>query len=359
MANGRFPRPPFACEGFVDDGDQRRAGAVAVRESAALPQRNAHGAEVIAIRVVKQRDGHCGRLRRRPVQDRVEPVAAIAHRWRAVHSAYGRNPRQAVQVAFQLAVEAADSLRALVRRGRQHQVERQHMLGDKTGIGRLGRDQVAQQQSGGKGQHQRDGDLGHDQCAPRSLPAPPGRRAGTVFQGGDQVRPPGGEHRRDTGEQPGQYGDSGRKQQHAPIERGLRKTWNVARPGGNERARSPLRQQTAGHAAQRRQQQILGKQLPDQTPPAGADGRADADFACAGGGARQHQAGHVRACDNQHQSRGCQQDQQRGTDVASHGFGQEDARGAMLRLGSRVRLGQAPHDQIQVRDGGSQRRSRF
>jgi hypothetical protein len=105
-----------------------------------------------------------------------------------------------------------------------------------------------------------------------------------------------------------------------------------------------LRQQSAGAAAERRQHQVLREQLAHEPRAAGADGGADGDLARAGARARQHQAGHVGAGDDQHQSRGCQQDQQLGAEAGGGGLGEEGAVRAVLALGSGVRPRQAHHD---------------
>src|SRR5580704_13960783 len=131
------------------------------------------------------------------------------------------------------------------------------MLGDKAGIGRFGGHQVAQQQARGKGQDQREGDLGGHERAARPLSAAPGGHAGAVFQSREQIQSAGSEHRHNAGKQSSKEGDGRGKQQHAPIVGGFAEARNLHRFGGDEGPRTPLRQQPAGSAAQSRQQQIL------------------------------------------------------------------------------------------------------
>ncbi len=69
-------------------------------------------------------------------------------------------------------------------------------------------------------------------------------------------------------------------------------------------------------AAQHRDQQRLGHQLPGHAARFGAEREANRQFLLAGLGAHQEQVGDVRTRDQQHQSDGAEQNPQHGADVA-------------------------------------------
>ncbi len=63
-------------------------------------------------------------------------------------------------------------------------------------------------------------------------------------------------------------------------------------------------------AANERQHHALGQQLPDNPPASGSQCGTNRDFPFPGRGTRQHQAGHIRASDQQHEADGAEEDEQ-------------------------------------------------
>ena len=65
--------------------------------------------------------------------------------------------------------------------------------------------------------------------------------------------------------------------------------------------RRPAGEQQRQHSGDRGKRQAFGRGLPDQAPPAGADGQADEELAAARFRAREHQVGEVGARHDEHQ----------------------------------------------------------
>ena len=96
-----------------------------------------------------------------------------------------------------------------------------------------------------------------------------------------------------------------------------------------QHADEPDRQHGAEHAADQREQQALGDELPEDAPAAGADRQAHRDLALSGGAADEQQAGDVRAHDQQHGANGDRNHAKgraaRGDDLFLDGFDHEAA----------------------------------
>ena len=103
-----------------------------------------------------------------------------------------------------------------------------------------------------------------------------------------------------------------------------------------DRAEAPPRHQQSRHRGRPRQQDCFDDQLPDEPPPAGAQGGPHGHFSLPSGAARQKHAGHVRADDHQHERHRSQQRPQRRAESATHfpglkGF--DDGAPARVRFG--------------------------
>ena len=72
----------------------------------------------------------------------------------------------------------------------------------------------------------------------------------------------------------------------------------VGEPFADERNRPP-REQHAHHSTERGQDEAFRQHLPNDAPPSRADRDPDGNLAAACRGSRKHQAGDVRACDQQ------------------------------------------------------------
>ena len=73
---------------------------------------------------------------------------------------------------------------------------------------------------------------------------------------------------------------------------------------------------TPASAADQREHERLGHDLPDQTRPPGAERGANRQLLAASGRAAEHQVGEIRAGDQQHESHRREQHEERPLDVA-------------------------------------------
>ena len=103
-----------------------------------------------------------------------------------------------------------------------------------------------------------------------------------------------------------------------------------------------LRHEHAEDAADSRQEQALGEQLPDEADPLGAERRADRHLAHAADGPRQHQVGDVRARDEQQAADRAEEHEQRQPDAADEPVGERAEADPHLRVRLRVLAARAP-----------------
>src|SRR5262249_13501298 len=152
----------------------------------------------------------------------------------------------------------------------------------------------------------------------------------------------------------GQHRDDDGESQHAPIYAEVDFGGQKARVPvcqRRERALAPEREDDAERAAQRREQDALGQQLPDQTSPPGADRKPHADLRPSQRRARQQQVRHVGAGDQQYERDDAEQPVDRGR-IALATLHQPRAprSRAQSRIILRARLRQVPaaprHEQL-------------
>jgi hypothetical protein len=105
--------------------------------------------------------------------------------------------------------------------------------------------------------------------------------------------------------------DRKRKQEHRRIEPGLVQPWNGAGIERGDDRKAPVRQQHAGAAAERGEQQALGQHLANQPCSARAEQGPDNDFLLPARRARQQEIRDVRARDEQDEADGREQNRQR------------------------------------------------
>ena len=200
--------------------------------------------------------------------------------------------------------------------------------------------EAARQQRRADQQHHGQADLGHHQRAARSRAAPPpspprpdsfsGRcmspRAISIA-GHDAERDRGQQRQRDAQTQA--FARRGR----SPASRGS-STGVVATSAFTDHDSHG----DAERGAHQRQQHALGEELADQAAAARADRRANGDLALAHGRARQQQARHVGAGDDQQERRRAEQREERRPEDADD-FGRERNRArGVVAVGRRVLL---------------------
>ena len=83
--------------------------------------------------------------------------------------------------------------------------------------------------------------------------------------------------------------------------------------------RRPAGEQQRQHAGNRGKRQAFGRGLPDQAPPAGADGQTDEELAAPRFRAREHQVGEVGAGHDEHQGGNDGEERQRRRELCAHG----------------------------------------
>ena len=86
-----------------------------------------------------------------------------------------------------------------------------------------------------------------------------------------------------------------------------------------ESANTPVGESDSNYSTEKTEHGGFTEQLADDSTPAGAKRGANSDFFRARSGSREKQVGDIGAGDQQHETDGTQEDQQRGSDV-SHNF---------------------------------------
>ena len=106
----------------------------------------------------------------------------------------------------------------------------------------------------------------------------------------------------------GAEGDGSGEQEHAPVNHDRLKSGEISGRGGEQRAQAEPSDQRSGRAAEHRDQQAFGEQLPHQATAPCADRGAQRHLALAGGTARDQQVRHIGAGNQEHTGDGAQQD---------------------------------------------------
>ena len=246
----------------------------------------------------------------RELQARTE-VAGVAPRNNGAdgHAIHARQFRDAPHGFL---VEADDLIGRLSVRHHRH-VQREHVARIEAGLRRLQREQRLEQHAGAGQQHEGRGDLG-DREDPLPAAGAAGDRAGcrSTRRIRAMRRPTAGAAQTPSSTA-ATTASSRAHPEHAgidrQIERAHREAGGVARQDGHHRPRAQHAQRRAGAA----QQQAFGQQRPAQRARAGAQRRADRQFAFAPNGPRENQVGDVRARDDEDQHRRRQQHQQHGS----------------------------------------------
>ena len=188
------------------------------------------------------------------------------------------------------------------------------------------------QQARPRQQHDGERHLGHGQRGPCPLQRRATARTAAAFlQRGHQLRASRLQRRRETEEQSGEQRHAQREQQHRRVHVSVR-----------DARRAPLQRHQEPHArhgdphAQRapgeRQHHALRQNLPHDVPARRAERRAQRELPLPRRGARQHEARHVGARDQQHQRHGGHQDLERRLDEPHHPVHQRRARRAEARV---------------------------
>ena len=209
-----------------------------------------------------------------------------------------------------------------------------------------------EQQAGADEQHQRQGELGHDEhgthtgAARARAPAASFllQRGRELLIGGRQrgitpnTSPVHGRHDERDGEHPHVHADLCDAGERGEACGGQRA----------ERAEAPRGHEHARGAADDRQQHAFGQQLPDQPRAAGTEGEPDPRLETATGRLGEQQHRHVGARDEQHESDRAEQHEQAGLHVADQRLLQRVQMRRVRRVRLRILIAEALADRVHV-----------
>ncbi len=184
-------------------------------------------------------------------------------------------------------------------------------------------DEAADQQPSADQQDQRKRQFGNHQQAAQPVPrqiqtAIALSAAAAGFERGVQIHFHGAPGRREAEQHAGGQRNAERKRQHRAVDADILQARDIAGIHGAHDHKAGRGNDQSGGAAEDRQQNALGQQLPHQPLPARTQRGADGDFLFASRRARQQQVGHVGAGDQQDQRDRAEQHQQRAAHVAHH-----------------------------------------
>ena len=183
--------------------------------------------------------------------------------------------------------------------------------------------QTAHEQAGADQEHQRNRDFRDDEptakAPPRAAEAPLSPRAAAAgLHRRAQIHPHGACRRHQTENHTGQDGHRQRERENGGIKRDGLEPRNVSGIGGSDDLQCAVRNRETGGTPEEAEQNALGQQLPYETLPAGAQGRADRDFLLAPGRSREQQVGHIGARDQKDEGDRPEEHEHREPHVAHH-----------------------------------------
>ena len=241
------------------------------------------------------------------------------------------NPRQCADLPHRAFVRHNHFFR-LASKGHHGDVDRQHVPCVEAGLCALQFQQRLQQHAGARQKHERRGNLRDGENAQpaigSSADAHAARRKTEPTRGADrgQARNERQQHSANHRQQCAHPKQTGIYRQ---IQRPNRETGGITSQHRDHRAG----RQHAQQSARATQHQALCKQGPSQVRGTGAQRRADAQFAFPSHGPRQDQVGHIRAGNNEHQSRSSHQNQQHGSRAGGNLIAQQGGVNAEVGLG--------------------------
>ncbi len=142
-----------------------------------------------------------------------------------------------------------------------------------------------------------------------------------------------------------------RERQHPDIDAGVFDAWNleVLRQHRREQRTGPARQQDAERGTGEREHHAFGQQLLGQPPASGAERPAQGELVPARHVPRQHQVGHIRTGNQEHQSDDAQEDQQAGPRIPHLRMEERDHLRTGISIRRRIPLGDATGDRLHFR----------
>ena len=294
----------------VDHGDGRRASSVLRREATAPSERDAERREV--IRGGYRQPQHHNRLRIvRPHRARIERDHKHVATERQRTGETGRLDAGVGLERREHVVEEEGLLSAPgIAGGREPDAGREHVACVEAGVHVAQPDEAAHQQTGAHQQHQGEGHLAHDQGALQP-PPPAGRARGILPQRLLDAGCRGAPRRQQAERHAGHYSQAEIEREDRSVESDFGCPGERVRPDREQGVESRRRQRDSDDACGEGEQCALCQQLSDEPPAPRAEGAPDRHLTTARGGARQQQVGPVGARDQQHQTDGAQQDQQR------------------------------------------------
>ena len=185
---------------------------------------------------------------------------------------------------------------------------RQKVGGAEPRIDLLQVDHGAEREAGADEKHERRRNLHDDERTADALAAL-GRTAAIAERRRDPERTA---QRRDRAEhQPGRNRDGERIQQHGGVDVDVRCPRRKAGGVRDQEVHTPPGKRDTKGAPQQREQGALGQQLAQQAQPVGAEDRADRNLALTPHQARERQVGDARTDDQEHESGGSEEHEQR------------------------------------------------
>ena len=290
-----------AHERLVHQDDLRRAVIVGRAQLAPLQQRDAERLHITGRRpddlgVVLL----AGRTRRFALDLEAEARVELRIEGDAGQDRSALDARKRRDSLQQLLLEGADRLILAVLVLGEHRLRHEDVAGIReAGAYREQAVQRADHEAGADDQDEGERDLRHDESG-----ACASTRRGTrcaVLERFHQIRPAGVERGDDSRDDARGDGDTQREREHRAIQSHLVEARDGPRSEGDERVETPGGEEHPERAADKRQQQRLGEELPQDPSAPAAESGADGKLALPRCSARQQHARDVRTGDEEHQ----------------------------------------------------------
>ena len=347
LADRMLARPLAASQRLIDDDDTGSRGGVAPIEEAAFDQRHSDRAEVLLVDGLVLCLRFVARPRPRPSGDEVRTAPCRLER-QEVRRSRSRDGRLGAQRRQQPIVEVND-LRPVRVRIWQLDSRGHRARGFEAGILLHEPLKAAADERGADEQHHGQPDLGDDERAASAI-----ARAAAIAASPRLLQWPlhvaaRHQHRWDDAE-----GDRCDERHRRREEQQPCVDARVLEPRQRDRGRrdEPADRRDRDDDAERRadggEQHAFGQELPYETRAARADGRADGDLALPDGGAREQQARHVRARDQEQKGRRAEEREERRAEEADDLRCERNRARAPVAVRRRIFCAEPPPERAQL-----------